>query len=505
LLILAASGFSVCDPFRICESTVSLHPAKDAVFNIFKGADMVPLIRDSGKPFYEQIYEFYKEAILNKRLKTNVKLPSYRALAGELGVANNTVLKAYEQLIVEGYVRNENRRGLFVTRIDLREWEVVPVKKSGLETEKNRVKKSKPDFNASVQLVDEKNFPLKQWRKCSNWALDHISFQYEEHEQHDPLKDQLIKYLFHSRGVQATPERLLIGSGASVLVFWLAMIFRKTCKKVVIEEPGYPRIRFAFSEFGYDIRPVPVNHDGIDLQKLAKEKADLIYLTPSHQYPTGAAIPVDHRIEILNWATKNKAWIIEDDFDCEFRYKTKLMPALQGLDQSNRVIYVGTFSSALMPSLRVAYLVLPENFSVPYELYRYLTNTVPFFTRKTLAHFMEGGYWERHLKRMRNVYKKKYDACIGALKRIPKNHIQFNHAPSGLNILLRINTRLSEAEIVRRAVESGILITPASDFYVDKANRPQKPEILFEFGSLPQDQIEKIVNKLYKAWFGKSS
>lgn len=465
---------------------------------------MIPIIHPSDKLLYEQIYDFYKEAILHERLKYNQRLPSYRVLAKELGVGNNTVLKAYEQLILEGYVKNERRKGLYVTKIDHRDWQINPVLKKVLPVSvRTSPKKARPGFNTFAHLVDERNFPIRQWRKCSNWALDRVSFQYQEHEADDPLKDQLIKYLFNYRGVQATPERLLIGSGASVLIFWLAFMLRNTCSKIVVEEPGYPRTRSIFSQFGYELKPVPVNHDGIDLQKLMKEKADLIYLTPSHQYPTGAAIPVGHRLQILSWAKKNNAYIIEDDFDCEFRYKTRLMPSLQGLDQSNRVIYVGTFSSALMPSLRVAYLVLPENFSADYQSYTYLMNTVPYFTRKTLAHFMEKGFWERHLKKMRILYKKKYENCIGALKKIPKGLIHYNDAPSGLNILLRINTKLSESDLVSRALNYGIQLTPAGEFYSVKSNRPSSPEILFEFGSIPEDEIEKVVEQLFIAWFPK--
>jgi GntR family transcriptional regulator / MocR family aminotransferase len=466
------------------------------------GADMIPTIHQSDKLLYEQIYEFYKHAILQKRLNHNDRLPSYRVLAKELGVGNNTVLKAYEQLILEGYVKNADRKGLYVTKMDHRDWQIE--KKGRIPVTPARPKKKKSGISTTDHLVDERNFPVKHWRKCSNWALDHISFQYQEYEQHDPLKDQLVKYLFTYRGVHASPERLLIGSGANALMFWLAFVLRKSCSRIVIEEPGYPRIRFLFSEFDYHIKPVTVGEDGIDLKKLAKEKADLIYLTPSHQYPMGAAIPVSHRLQIIGWARKNNAFIIEDDFDCEFRYKTKLMPSMQGLDQSDRVIYIGSFSNSLMPSLRVAYMVLPENFPVAYQAYRYLTNTVPYFTRKTLAHFMEQGYWERHLKKMRNLYKKKYDTCIEALRKIPDNQIKFNNTPSGLNILLRINTRLGEAEIIKRALENGIHIAPASVFYAHPGNIPRHPEVLFEFGSIPQDEIESVVEKLHAAWFRKS-
>lgn len=477
-----------------------MHPSPDADFHFYTGAGMIPTIHQKDRLLYEQIYEFYKNVILSKKLPHRYKLPSHRILARELGVGINTVLKAYEQLAIEGYVSNEHRKGLFVTMIDNKDWQVQPVKKRQ-PAKKSLAKYVKADYKTSMQLVDENHFPIKEWRKCSNWALDKVSFQYQEYEGVDPLKKPLIEYLFNYRGVHATPERLLIGSGTSVMIFWLAFILRKSCSRIIVEEPCYPRSRTPFLEFGYDVKPVTVGGDGIDLKVLKKEKADLLYLTPSHQYPTGAAIPVSHRLQILNWAKKNNAYIIEDDFDCEFRYKTKLMPSLQGLDQSDRVIYAGTFSSALMPSLRVAYLVLPENFDVDYHAHRYLTTTVPYFTRKTLAWFMEEGYWERHLKKMRLIYKKKYDTCVDALKKLPANRIHFNNTPSGLNILLRINTRLSEKEVISRALDKGILLTAAGEFYLNKSNRPRQPEVLFEFGSLPQDQIEKVVAKLASAWF----
>lgn len=212
-------------------------------------------------------------------------------------------------------------------------------------------------------------------------------------------------------------------------------------------------------------------------------------------------MPVNHRLQVLDWAKSNSAFIIEDDFDCEYRYKSKLMPSLQALDASGNVIYVGTFSSALMPSLRVAYIVLPPSLVGTAMPFRYLTNTVPYVMRKTLALFMEEGYWEGHLRRMNKIYRLKYEACILALRKLPQDKLQFNNNPSGLNIFLTLQTVDSESEVVRRAAGQGILVTPASNFYFDRLKRKKYPQILFEFGSLPASEIEGIINKLYKAWF----
>lgn len=460
---------------------------------------MIPVIQKNGKPMYLQVYEFYKDAIFHQRLAADEKLPSYRWLAKELGVANNTIIQAYDQLVSEGYLRNEARRGLFVNKIEIKDWQLHNM--ATQRPSSKPAKKKKIPFSASVHLVDQGNFPIRQWRKCNNWALDNISFQYQEYESDEPLKEQLLQYLYKHRGVKATPAQLFIGSGASSLMFWLAFVLRKQCSKILIEDPGYARMRDLFQEFDYTIKPVAVHDDGIDVRALNKEKADLLFLTPSHQYPTGAAIPVSHRLQILDWAKRNKAFVIEDDFDCEFRYKSKLMPSLQALDSSGNVIYVGTFSSTLMPSLRVAYMILPTSLTTQVLPFKHLTNTVPYFTRKALALFMEHGYWESHLRKMSKVYRLKYEACITALKKLPADKITYNDTPSGLNIFLKLNTRLTEAEIVSRAAEQEILVTPASQFYYSKKRIPKQPEILFEFGSIPADEIEGVFTRLFGAWF----
>ncbi|MEJ1238307.1 PLP-dependent aminotransferase family protein [Chryseolinea sp. T2] len=457
---------------------------------------MIPAIEQGDGPRYRQIYEFYKSAILGQQLLSETKLPSYRWLAKQIGVSNNTVLQAYDQLTAEGYLRNEPRKGLYVNKIEIKKWQLPrPV-----TAQKPRAATRKMPFSASVHLVDQVNFPIRQWRKSANIALDNISYQYEEHESNDTLKEELVKYLYKFRGVNANHEQLVIGSGTSTLLFWLAFVLRKRCSKLLFENPGYTRVRNLFEEFGYQISPLSVTTNGVDLQRLKKLKADLLYLTPSHQYPTGVALPVSHRLQILEWAKRTSAFIIEDDFDCEYRYKTKLMPSLQALDASGNVIYIGTFSSALMPSLRVAYMVLPQPLLESTMPFRYLTNTVSYVTRKTLGLFMEGGHWESHLRKMNKIYRLKYEVCIQALRKLPADKLHYNNNPSGLNIFLRLYTPQTESEIVKRAAEQGILVTPAGQFYMDKKRR-KHPEILFEFGSLPQSEIEGIINKLYKAWF----
>lgn len=458
---------------------------------------MIPPLRQGAGPRYQQIYEYYKTSILNQQLRSGAKLPSYRWLAKELGVSNNTVLQAYDLLTAEGYLKNEPRKGLYVNTIEVKKWQ----RAQPAAPQKAAKPSRKLPFSASVHLVDQVNFPIRQWRKCSNLALDNVSYQYEEHERDETLKEELLKYLYKYRGVTATPDQLIIGSGTSNLLFWLAFVLQKRCSEILFEDPGYTRVRKLFEALSYRIRPVKVGPNGINIETLKGERADLLYLTPSHQYPTGVAMPVNHRLQVLDWAKSNGAFIIEDDFDCEFRYRSKLMPSLQALDASGSVIYAGTFSSTLMPSLRVAYMILPLPLLQTVRPFRYLTNTVPYIVRKTLALFMEKGYWESNLRRMNKIYRLKYETCIQALRKLPQDKLLYNNTPSGLNIFLSLKTKLSEAEIVRRAAEQGILITPASQFYFARPKGKVNAEILFEFGSIPASEIEAIINKLYSAWF----
>ena len=461
---------------------------------------MIPVInRNDERPLYEQIYEFYKDAILGNRLKHGRRLPSHRVLAKELRIGNNTVIRAYEQLVLEGYVKNEKRLGFFIAEIERR----LPFRKSDVTTSMApniARQKRRKEFAPSHYMVDEDNFPMKQWRKCSNRALDSMSFQYEEHADNDGLKEQLIKYLFDYRGVRAAKERLIIGSGATSLLFWLAFVLKRKYSRIAVEDPGYIRVASIFSELTFKVVPVPIERDGIAVKKLMQSKAEIVHLTPSHQYPTGAIMPVNKRVQILNWAARNNVYIIEDDFDCEFRHKATLMPSLQALDQRDRVIYLGSFSNSLMPSLRVGYLVLPPGFQVPYQSFAFLTNTVPYLIRRTLALFMEEGFLERHLKKMRLLYQRKHNLCMDALSRLPKKLIEIHPSPSGLSILLSIRSHLSEAELIKRAFDSGIIVAGAQQFYHDKKIQGSRPQVLLEFGGIPESKIEVVIQKLFSAW-----
>ena len=460
-----------------------------------------PIIKNADKLLHEQIYEFYKNAILNQSLKAGYKMPSHRKLAADLSLSNNTVIKAYEQLILEGYFRSEERRGLFVCEL-----EHIDIKRNKTSAVKFPAKSVLPKidkikFNLNGNVVDEKVFPLKEWRKMNQLALDSLFFQYDFTSKHSSLKENLVKYLFYSRGVVATKERIVIGAGMNLLFSLLAIMLKNTHQNILFEEPGYTKARTIFKLHDYKIKSLPVNENGVDITSLRKEKADLLYLTPSHQYPTGAVIPIANRLKILKWASENNAYIIEDDFDCEFQHKLNLIPSLQGIDTFDSVIYLGSFSNAIMPSLRIAYMVLPENFTVLLSAFDFLLNTVPFTSQQTLAYFMERGYYEKHLRKMRKIYSEKYFITIQCIKNIFGNKILFNQNNAGLNILLKVQTQLTEIQLINKAKDKGVLVGSASIYYAEKPAASAFPEILFEFSSLEIENIPIVLDALFKAWF----
>lgn len=453
---------------------------------------MLPVVnKSSPKPLYEQVYDFYRKEILAKNLKSGVRVPSVRKLASDLGVSNNTIIRAYDQLLHEGYLINEPRKGLFTEKL-----ERIYLHDSVERSNEQVVPKFK--YNLSHAQVDQKNFPIKAWRKMSQLALDSLYSQIHFFEEAAGFKEQLANYLYKSRGVKAAPDRMVICSGTNNLATFLSLIFRETHQQLIFEEPGYNEVRNVFIKNGFGIYAVPMTRQGIDLEKLPTTKSNLIYVIPSHQYPTGAVMPVQHRLKLIQWAVKTNSYIIEDDYDSEFRYSGKPIPSLQAIDQSDRVIYAGTLSKSLMPSLRVAYLVLPQNFKWKDPATEYLSYNVSYLTQKTLALFFEHGHWERHLRRMRKIYKRKYAQAVSAVKRIFGEKVTFNTSHAGLYLVLHVRSKYKEAALTKMAADHGLRVVGTEECF---AKNPQwKSSMFFGFGGLEIEEIEPVLKALKKAW-----
>lgn len=465
---------------------------------------MIPnLSIDTGPPLYEQLYQFYKTAIHNRRLKNGDRLPSVRMLAKELSISNNTVIKCYQQLSDEGYLVNKERKGLYITDIEkLQAANNVHADAATIP----KVKQSKIKYNLGRSVVDENRFPMKDWRRMQQLALDHLSFQYVQYDFYTEtagLKEQLVNYLYRTRGVVADKEQIVISAGCNSLFILLAILFKNDHHRILFEEPGFEHARFIFEQFGFSIDPIHVHKQGIALEQLHAKKQSLLFLTPSHQYPTGAVMPTTHRIKVLNWAQKTNSYIIEDDYDSIFRHKNKPIPSLQGLDAAGRVIYIGTFSKLFIPSLRVAFMVLPKSLTKKMAEFSYLAYSVPYQTQRALALFLERGYLERHLRRMQKNYKEKYFATLHHLRIIFGKKIDILETEAGLSILIEIKTKLKEEKLIQLARENGVALRGAAVTYYDKKSIPKYPRIFIGFGNLSLKQIPFVLDLLKKSWFGQ--
>ncbi|MFJ7665429.1 PLP-dependent aminotransferase family protein [Lysinibacillus sp. NPDC097162] len=456
------------------------------------------LEKDGGKPLYDQLYSGIKEAITTKKITVGEKLPSKRKLADFLNISQTTIEIAYAQLLAEGYIMSKSRVGYFVEEID--ELPYIQQDTSTYLTEQPRKKSYSIDFNPGSIDIDA--FPFQTWRKYAKELFDDASKELlltGEPQGELALRTEIANYLYQSRGVICSPEQIVIGSGTEQLLPMILRLFSEdTC--FALENPGYPTVHRMFLQHKRKVCPISVDDEGILIQELEKTTANVVYITPSHQFPTGAVLSATRRAQALNWAAQSPSrYIIEDDYDSEFRYTGKPIPALQALDRNDKVIYMSTFTKSLMPSLRVAYFVLPPKLLATYnDVFNYYSSTVPRFDQHIVANFMRDGHFSKHLNRMRKVYRKKHEKLTTILENY-STQIKITGEQAGMHILLNVQHELSEKQLQHSANAAGIGIYPLSDYRLDEDTASQA-QFLLGFGGIPVHEIETSVEKLMNCW-----
>lgn len=452
----------------------------------------------SKKPLYEQIYDYIKSDIQNGRIPYGEKLPSTRALAKHLEVSRSTVELAYEQLLSEGYIESAPYRGFFVAQID----ELYQLKKEEKKSERKIEKKKVYQYDFTPNGVDLNSFPYNVWRKLSKDIL--MDDRTELFRTGDPqgeygFRSAISNYLYQARGVDCTPDQVLIGAGSDYILMLLGMILG-TEHMIAFEDPTYKQAYRVIHTLGYETVPVAMDRHGMKIQDLESTGADIAYVTPSHQYPTGIVMPIGRRMELLKWAyEKDGRYIIEDDYDSEFRYKGKPVPALQGMDRSQRVVYMGTFSKAIAPAIRVGYLVLPQKLLEKYEQSaRFYSSTVSRVDQKILSQFIAGGYFERHLNRMRERYKGKHDLLLSLLKPLERQ-FEILGEYAGLHVLLRARGPWPEHKLTAAAEEAGLRVYGLSGFYMNREECTGRGTIVLGYGGLQEDEIRTGAGLLVQA------
>ena len=482
-------------------------------------------LQDHGH-LYEQIYDFIKNEIIKGKLLCDERLPSTRSLAEFLSVSRTTVEMAYDQLTSEGYIEARPHRGYYICDIGSFLESAVVSRKTTYSTAKPVVfqtsqvshkdipldKKSEIDF--SPRAIDLSEFPYATWKKITREILvDARSDMFSQGPSQGDLslREIIARYLQLSRGVRCSADQIIVGAGNDYLLMLLEQIIGH--RNVAMELFSYKRACEIFERFSYDIAVTGMDESGMLTQDLLKSSANMVYVMPAHQYPTGIVMPIARRMELLSWAkAKPDRYIIEDDYDSEFRYHGKSIPSLQASDPAGRVIYVGTFSKSIAPSIRVSYMVLPRSLEKAYRAKcSCFSSTVSRMNQATLEEFIGNGYFERHLNKMRRKYKLKMELLVKELSPLQR-YFGIYGSDAGLHILLSANEafseilkkkKITEADFIEKIGTRGVRVYGLSEYKLQRDGRKlilpsflEREAIIMGFAALSDKEIIEGASKI---------
>lgn len=458
-------------------------------------------LNENGEPLYVQIYQQIKQQIRSGKLLDNERLPSKRQLAAQMGISVNTVNAAYSQLVSEGFLLAKPQRGFFVCHLDeLIQNDIVE------EKQPPQIQADPVTVDFSINDVARDKFPFQTWRKTMNKCFN----------EYDPdlltstppqgdyrLRQAIAQYLYQARSVNCTAEQVIIGAGNDNLLQMLSYILDSSCT-IGMENPVYHKAMHFFQRMGHTVQSIPMDAYGMQIAPLEHYDNIAVYVTPSHQFPLGITMPVSRRIKLLNWTQEgSQRYIIEDDYDSEFRYNSRPIPALQSLDQNGRVIYLGTFSKSIAPSLRISYMVLPRPLLKQYlDHYLSFQSAVSRFEQAVLHEFIVSGHFETHLNKMRKLYRTRCQELILQLSMFG-DQLQISGEGAGLFLVVQLQNGLTENQMCQRAKEKGIQVYPISPYFNGPVPKQHQSKVLLGFGAINQTQIQQGVELLYQAWNGR--
>lgn len=479
----------------------------------------ITLDSSAALPLHRQLYEELRQAILTGRLLPRQRIPSTRALARSLGISRSTVSLSYEQLLSEGYLQTTIGSGTFVCsqlpddllRSDSMESTHQTINPPiQLSTYGASLANAEPlvaaepepliSFRYGRPALDQ--FPIKLWRKLLSrhcrfninlldYATDSLG--------HKPLREAIARYLCRSRAVQCAADQVIVVNGSQQALDLVTRLLIDPGDWVALEDPGYLGARHSFLTQGAKLWPVAVDESGLVVKDLATypaAKVKLVYVTPSHQFPTGAVLSLPRRLELLAWAQQTGALIIEDDYDSEYRYGDRPIPAMQGLRQSD-VIYIGTFSKVLFPSLRIGYLVVPQGLVPIFSRAKWLADRQsPLLEQHVLADFINEGHLERHIRRMRSLYDQRRRALVQALTLHLGEQVTILGENAGIHLMVRLHTQLSDEAVIDRAAQVGVGLVSAQPYYLEAK---RTGEFVFGYAELNEQQIQEGIRRLAQA------
>jgi GntR family transcriptional regulator/MocR family aminotransferase len=451
------------------------------------------------EPLYEQLYRQIRDAIENRVLPSMTKLPSKRALAGHLKISIVTVQTAYEQLLAEGYIRSVERSGYFVETV-----EAIAPKRSVPRQEPSEDAPAPHAYDLRTNTVDPALFPSKMWSRLTRAVLSEQKsdlWNAVDTKGSLRLRHAIASHLERFRGVSVDPSSVVVGTGSEYLLDLLVKLLPKG-SLFAVEHPGFAKVAKVFDTAGAEVVGIPVDGLGLDVEALDESGAGVVHVTPSHQFPTGVVMPFRRRTELLKWSREKPGrFIIEDDYDSEFRFGKAPIPALKRLDEAGSVIYLNSFTKSLAPSLRIAYMVLPAQLEALFgERFAHLHCPVPNLEQETLSMFLEDGHFERHVNRMKIAYRDRRDRFLDWIRSTPLlANALVRGEDAGLHFLLCPNCGLEEDELIRRALDHGVRVYGLSPF-----GKPQGfedvPTIVVGYAGVPDDRLDDLFDRLNRAW-----
>ena len=454
--------------------------------------------KHSGVSLYEQLYRHIKEDILYGRLVAGEKLPSKRTLSSHLELSVITVKNAYEQLIAEGYIYSQEKRGYFVSRIDR------PLHPGKASTLPQREEEPTYELDLVTNSISAEYFPFTVWSKTMRQTIleqDTDLLQPPPFNGARSLRCAIADNLQQFRGMTVDPEQIVIGAGTEFLYYLLIQLLGRD-RTYAVEDPGYGKIGRIYESNQVTLRRIALDEAGLSADALRQSGADVVHISPSHHYPTGIVMPIARRQELLRWADEQPGrYILEDDYDSEFRFVGRPIPTMFSTDRHERVIYLNTFSKTIAPSIRISYMILPLHLLEEYRSrLSFYACTVSSFEQHTLAAFMAQGRYEQHINRMRNRYRQKRDAVIDAIRTGPLGgRVEILEQDAGLHFLLRLDTKMTDDALRRAAAEKGVRLALLSDYYDSPAAAPQHV-VVVNYSGIELEALRRGLVRLAELW-----
>lgn len=437
-------------------------------------------------------------------MRVGEKLPSKRNLSAHLKISQNTVDTAYQQLAAEGYIKPRPKSGFFVCKL-----EELPIndgcKRKSIQQNDKTSLDSRYLYDFKTNTVDTTFFPFATWVKISKEIMhdENKGLLKMTHPQGDYLlRESIAGYLHSFRGVNCIPEQIIVGAGSEYLLGLITQILGKR-SSYAIENPGYLKIYQILKINNSDVHFIGLDDEGIKASALAGSHANIVYITPSHHFPTGIVMPISRRMQLLKWANQSEdRYIIEDDYDSEFRFAGRPIPALQGLDTNEKVIYLSTFSKSIAPSIRISYMVLPipllQRFEAGFSFY---SSTVSRFEQYTLYKFIKEGHFERHINKMRNIYKARKDRLVEEIRKLGDGRqIEILGENTGPHLLLRVHGPMQEQDLVAAAAKHGVKISGLSSYYYQPEKDMPRNVVVLGYTNFNDEEICRACELLGEAW-----